>query len=84
MRPMMAQVTNTLPETNIAHEIPQSFLLNTIKMVDFPASYVSFREATLISKKYHLLTFLDPCCSATQLHLSPPLFSVYVLTRNLL
>ena len=24
MRPMIAQVTNTLPETNIAHEIPNS------------------------------------------------------------
>ena len=36
----------TLPKTNcLPMKIP-SFLVNTITMVDFPASYVSFRECT--------------------------------------
>ena len=40
----------TLPETNseFTHEHPHGFLVNTIKMVDFPWRFVSFREGKSI------------------------------------
>ena len=42
----------TLPETNRkAHENPHGFLVNTIKMVDFPWRTVSFREGNCFSFK---------------------------------
>ena len=43
--------TFSLKRTAKAHENPHGFLVNTIKMVDFPASYVSFREGNSLHLK---------------------------------
>ncbi len=46
----------TLPETNSSPMKIPSFLVNTIKMVDFPASYVSLQEC--IGERFPISNFM--------------------------
>ena len=50
----------TLPETNIAHENPPSFLVNTIKMVEQIHGYVSFGESNLLADSLQYAFYPPP------------------------